>query len=42
VSPRVLVNIQNYYENETSNRPRYDAHAAVLKKIADIQPRANE
>jgi hypothetical protein len=42
VSPKVLVNIQNFYESAAGNGQRYDAHAAVLKKIADIQSRANE
>jgi hypothetical protein len=41
VSPKVLVNIQNFYESAAKEQ-RYDAHAAVLKKIADIQSAVNE
>jgi hypothetical protein len=42
VSPKVLVNIQNFYESAACNGQRYDAHTAVLKKIAEIQSGASE
>jgi hypothetical protein len=35
-SPRVLVNIQNFYESAAGNRQGYHAHSAVLKKIAAV------
>jgi energy-coupling factor transporter ATP-binding protein EcfA2 len=42
VSPRVLVNIQNFYESVAHDGARYDAHAAVLKKLADIRSETQE
>jgi len=40
--PNVLVNIQNFYESAAHDEQGYDAHTAVLKKIADIRSAAQE